>query len=117
MTETKVAKVKFYNVLEDIIIIFYMIGVCDIFTTFITYEQMNVIEGNPIAALILEHTGFLGLLIAKILFCVILYFIAEEVIKSGRLYLWNICVKVLFTLGLVIVINNLICAGKGLGVI
>ena len=115
MTTTKVGNVTFTNVLKDVIILGYLVVVCDIFTTLIALPYGT--EGNPVSGMILGYAGMIGIFFIKIAYMIFLYITGNEMCKAGYPHVWDKVVKIVFVLYLIIIGNNLGVYVLGIGMI
>lgn len=115
MSSTKVGNVTFTNVLKDVLVLSYMIVICDLFTTIIALPYGT--EGNPLAGAIFGLAGMTGMFLVKISYIVFLYLAGTQICRAGYPYVWDRLVKLIFVLYLIIITNNLIVYFKGIGMI
>lgn len=93
------------------IILFYVIG--DWASTF--YALPFGSEYNPVPAMILENYGIYHLLLIKIAFIMLLFYVAPIIKTStGR---WNLTKHIIESVGILVTINNLMVVWYGASLI
>ncbi len=109
MLEVNYTRSSFRTYLYDIrfIILFYVIG--DWASTF--YALPFGTEYNPVPAMILENYGIYHLLLIKIAFVLLLFYVAPIIQTSqGR---WELTKRIIESVGVLVTVNNLMVVWYG----
>ena len=109
MLEVSYTRSSFRTYLYDIrfIILFYVIG--DWASTF--YALPFGTEYNPVPAMILENYGIYHLLLIKIAFVLLLFYVAPIIKTSqGR---WELTKHIIESVGVLVTVNNLMVVWHG----
>jgi hypothetical protein len=109
LLEVSYTKNSFRTYLYDIrfIILFYVIG--DWASTF--YALPFGTEYNPVPAMILENYGIYHLLLIKVAFILLLFYVAPIIkVSKGR---WTLTKRIIESVGILVTVNNLMVVWYG----